>query len=525
MKSCLVLLFVIGLSLVNLSAQESYVAENETLSVTEKQCRNFAKRTQKKCDRLTAKLKKNNDLALIKLQHAENRVFQSLCEVNERQAEGLMRNAVYSNRYLADQIKLNGEDKLNNPVDHVNRLDEISSLFGDSSNDSIPLCKTLCKCEGVADMKTAQENLKKELKRTELIADYINSRNAYLHKVACGKPNIISSLANAEKLAYYNDQQINDYLQIFSSQSKMEALFSGIVQSILKQNAVQPAGILKSTTLSGSLSNQIPEGVQTKEEVFALISEAMDHNKLSDDLIDGLPKELGIQLPDANTPESSLSTLQETKDLTLQKRKEITDLTSEIHNTKEKSNQQADKTWKPNPLKTKRFVDRLKFGFSMQADPPTKYFPTSARLLGQVGYQIRTNMSVGLGTSLNIAYLKKSTPDVKGIGTFGYDGYSIRSFYDFKIKGNIYFQMNYEWNFRESNQTFSKVQYIPDPIFRGSLQGYESWLGGLKIKGKSLKGRSKTIEILYDFKHKSTGQTPLVVRFGFDLNSKHAFKN
>ena len=175
--------------------------------------------------------------------------------------------------------------------------------------------------------------------------------------------------------------------------------------------------------------------------------------------------------------------------------------------------------WKKNPLKSKRFIDRVVYNFNLQASPRTTLFPTAGILSGQAAYQLTTKMNLGLGCSYILSF-HKPTMDLEGNRTalLQSGGYNLRSYYDWNFHRRIFFQTNYELNYRTPIRSIEFVNPYQSPALRPSI------LAGLKLKTPTSKRTQKTVEILYDFMHNQNRQPALVVRMGMDLMPKHGIK-
>ena len=177
-----------------------------------------------------------------------------------------------------------------------------------------------------------------------------------------------------------------------------------------------------------------------------------------------------------------------------------------------------------NALKTKRYVDRLTYGSNLQVCPHTTVFPTTGTIAAQVAYQITTEMNLGFGASYLLGFQKPTAAsESQPIPFMNSNGYNLRSYYDCKLRGNLYLQANYELNYRKTIAETAAAFPTPFPLGRAG-DGKESFLLGLKAKTPSTKRTQKTMEILYDFMHDRTGQPALVVRMGMEFLPKHGYR-
>jgi hypothetical protein len=162
--------------------------------------------------------------------------------------------------------------------------------------------------------------------------------------------------------------------------------------------------------------------------------------------------------------------------------------------------------FKPNNQKTKTFLNRLEYGINFQTVHGNYWFPTTTDIGLSVGYKMNDKGTAGIGASYKI-----------GWGS-GYDhisvssqGASIRSFFDYQMKGSFYASGGLEYNYQ---QPFSSFQQI-----RSLNEWQQSGLIGVS-KAVSLKGKpiKKTkLQLLWDFlSYYQTPRTqPLKFRIGY----------
>jgi hypothetical protein len=225
----------------------------------------------------------------------------------------------------------------------------------------------------------------------------------------------------------------------------------------------------------------------------------------------------------ANNDESSKSTNQPRSDGTSQATQANSEQASESASQPHRG-KQVDKSknneWQPNPLKTKRFIDRLNYGGTFQADKRNNFFPTSGTLAGQSSYQLHKNSNIGIGASWIIGFDRSrgsGLSELPVIQSFNSSGFGMRSFIDFKLRSSIFIQGGYERNYRSLLRV--------NQLWNDKIGVTQSCLLGLKLKYRSSNKQSKpTLELLYDFMHNQTGQPAFVMRMGVEFNRKHGIK-
>jgi hypothetical protein len=235
--------------------------------------------------------------------------------------------------------------------------------------------------------------------------------------------------------------------------------------------------------------------------------------------------DLESNLPTASLTTAGLTTLADTKNriaervselaqtgegLSAKKAEETKNLFKKLKASPIKSGTLADAPdFKPNPLKTKRFIDRVTYGGNLQFIPSTYIYPLGCGLGAQVAYQLHVKSSAGLGASYTAGFGK----DI-GHLKYSHSGYGIRSFVDYQLKKILYLQGGAERNFLPQTKAFPG-----ETIFTNQLTPANAALLGLKVKANAQKQSSQTLEINYNFLH--TERSPaLVVRAGWEFGGK-----
>lgn len=109
--------------------------------------------------------------------------------------------------------------------------------------------------------------------------------------------------------------------------------------------------------------------------------------------------------------------------------------------------------FKPNPMKTKSFLQQLEFGGNLQFQKNTSYYPTTTDIAAQVGYKFHKNGCAGVGISY-----KLGTGSGWNHIAFTHQGIGLRSFIDWKLKGTFYVNGGFEENYVSSFTNVSQWQ-------------------------------------------------------------------
>lgn len=291
-------------------------------------------------------------------------------------------------------------------------------------------------------------------------------------------------------LYYYNARikelkaQLNDPKQLqitaFRYLSKLK-----VFQKFMEENSYLASvfgGNLLNQRFSGMGASSIPDlpGLQTVASVNNTIGPAMASVDLSGRGVSGDP----------------LSS-------------KLAEIKNELQHIKSKSGDWDDKDimpdFKPNEMKSKSFFDRLEWGTNFQFRRNNYRLPSMMDVGLQVSYRLHQNSSVGVGLSYKLGY--GSIQRVR----FSHEGIGLRSFLDLKLKGNIYINGGFEYNYLSGFRTIEE------------LKDFSAWQGSALIGlSKKYKLGAKTrgnFQILYDFLHnRHTPRTsPVLFRFGYQF--------
>ncbi|MBX7052565.1 MAG: hypothetical protein K1X54_11065, partial [Flavobacteriales bacterium] len=344
---------------------------------------------------------------------------------------------------------------------------------------------------------------------TELIQNYIHEQQDFLSSVMAKQPQSSNLMKPLSDCAGYYKAQVKENMSLFTDRTRLETLLIKHLRSMdakafitsLPIAAVQNVASSAMKSESGSLLtiDELLENAPqvTKEELTSL----NEYNKKS-------PESAQQVAPHEISSDSTL-TIKGTS----------------LHDTASDSSFTKREILKPkgsnhiglNPLKTKRPIDRFKVNCNFQLDPSTRFFPSSGMLSLGLAYQYLPSGCVGMSFTYNQPLPKRvfssENREIMPVGK----GYGMRTFVDYRLKGNLFIMAGYDFGLRSEIQSNKKNQT--------DLVHYQSALMGLKVRYSSKKSRGQpTMEILYDFLHGKTGQPAVVTRFGFDIVRKHGLR-
>jgi hypothetical protein len=158
-----------------------------------------------------------------------------------------------------------------------------------------------------------------------------------------------------------------------------------------------------------------------------------------------------------------------------------------------------------NSYKTKSLLKRLSFGGNLQFNGGNNFLPTTTDLAVQVAYQLNTKSSFGIGTAAKIGIGSWDAIRLTG------EGIGLRSFMDWKIKGDFYINGGFELNYLNAVNNLQQLQN-QDAWQKSALLGVSR---KFKVSTK-LKG---SVQLLYDFLYQQYQpiRTPVIFRIGYSF--------
>ncbi len=144
--------------------------------------------------------------------------------------------------------------------------------------------------------------------------------------------------------------------------------------------------------------------------------------------------------------------------------------------------------FKINPLKTKPFFERVKFGFDLHFSPGTLFVPVSGEFGVHAGYQISQRTIAG-GTSF---YRVGFGDGVRNI-VWSHEGLSYGTYAEHNLKRIIFAYITFERKY------YYDVSYRNESLDKSTWKN--SLMAGFKLKTQNKKKRSYCVSLLYDFMH------------------------
>jgi myosin heavy subunit len=421
-----------------------------------------------KSHQIEEQVSKRTDQALDRFAKQEKKMQAKLWKVDSVAAKNIFTRSI---------DKLNGlKNKVPSGVSGNADLDTLqnSLKFLDGSKDLLGSSK-----DKLSSATQSVQDLQGKLQQAEEVKAYIRERRQQLKEQLSQYTGFTKDLQNMNKEAYYYGQQLNEYKSLLKDKKKAEAKGIELLKKMPAYNDfIQKHSQLASLFNLSAAANtaQSLEGLQTRAQVEQLVQQRM-----------------------GGSPSAQQAVSQQME----QARSQFNELKSKFP---ELDNAGDMPDFKPNPMKTKSFLQRLEFGGNVQFQKSSKYFPTTTDIAGQVAYKFNKNGSIGVGISYKL-----------GLGTgwndiaISHQGVGLRSFVDWKLKGTFFINGGFEENYLSA---FSHINQL------ASWKGWQgSALLGISKKYKISAKLKGNIMVLYDFlaSRNTPPTSPLKVRLGYNF--------
>lgn len=443
-----VLVLTIFTVLFNNPVSDSTIRKDSVITLPDK----YLSQVKRKSEHVEAQVDKRTAQALDRFARQEKRMQAKLMKVDSTAAKRIFSHSIDS----LQNMKAGLGRKVNGLTSNA------GGAYLDTLQNSLKFLQGSDKVLGGGKLASATQsvdNLQNSLQQAEQVKAYLREQRQLLKQQLANYTGFGKELTNLNKEAYYYGQQLNEYKATLSDRKKAEEKAVALLKTLPAYNNFisqhsQFAGLFN---LVGTGSNTASlAGLQTRSQVEQMVAQRL-----------------------GNDPAAQQAVSQQMA----QARSQINELKDKYSNL-DNAGDMPD--FKPNPMKTKRFLQRLEFGGNVQFQKNTSYYPTTTDIAGQVGYRFHKNGTAGVGVSYKL-----------GMGTgwnhiaFTHQGVGLRSFVDWKLKGTFYINGGFEENYLTAITNVSALKNLS--LWKGSaLLGVSK---KYKINAK-LKGN---LMVLYDF--------------------------
>lgn len=340
----------------------------------------------------------------------------------------------------------------------------------------------------VKDALAKTASLQDKFQQAEEIKKFIKERKEQL-KQQLEKLGLVKQLKQFNKQVYYYSAQVKEYREILKDPKKIEKKAlellakTKIFQDFMKKNSMFASLFRISGDQTDPAYMASLAGLQTRAQVTALIQQQ---------ITSGGPNAQAQFQQNINEAQAQITQLQN----------------KILKGGGGSSDDIMAQGFRPNTEKTKSFLKRLEYGTNFQTQKGNGYWPNGTDLGLSVGYKLNDKSMIGLGASYKLG-LGRGWNAIR----FTSEGMGIRSFIDWKLKGNLWISGGYEMNYRNA---FNSVD---------QLRNLNSWQqSGLIGVSKSVPVKTKffkktKLQLLWDFmSYQQIPRTqPLIFRIGYNF--------
>ena len=437
-----------------------------------------------KTSSINEKLTGKTDKALHKMRKQEERLKNKLYKIDSLAANNLFSNSFDKYDEFQKKLSTKAEKVTNSGVgNYIPYLDSLKTTLNFLTNDGNAIIKKNIELE--SKLKEAIKNvdeLDARLDQLKSIQQYLKERKQYL-KEQLEKYGLGKELKKMNKEVYYYGQLLKDYKEILKDPKKIEQKAWAILnhlpvfKTFMKNNS-QLASIFGIPGSNNSSAVSLT-GVQTRASVQQIIQSTVATNG---------PNAQGFiqqQLQAANNQLSQMKNKSLMFDLT--------------------GNPVDIPDFKPNAQKNKPFLKRLELGANVQFGKTNKLLPTTGDFAFSIGYKLNNNGTAGVGSSYKLG-LGNGIDNIK----FTHQGFGMRGYIDWKLKGSFFISGGYEKNYLPQLGTISTIDLT---------KWQESGLIGLSKKYPINKKMKGSMQILFDFlSYKNIPRSqPIIFRVGWNF--------
>lgn len=327
--------------------------------------------------------------------------------------------------------------------------------------------------------------LENKMQTVDNLKTWLSQRQQYLTQ-QLSKFGMVGQMGNMSAKVYYYKQQVSDLKASLQDPSKMQQKAVTVLSQVpAYRNFIAQHSFLAKIfgqPENYNLSDSSMKGLQTRAAVQKMIQ---------DKISAGGPvaeQQVGQQIQQAGSSVSQL------KDKIIQ-----------AANGGSSSDPQ-NPGFTPNGQKTKSLWKRLEYGANLQFEPATTLLPTICDAGLSLGYKLNDKATVGAGAALKMG-LGNGLNQLQLSG----QGFSLRSYIDWKMKKNIYLTGGYEENYLSAFQSIDQLR-ITSAWQKSGLVGISrQYQISSKVKGKA--------QLIFDFLsfYQVPRAQPIVFRVGYSF--------
>lgn len=423
----------------------------------------------KKYNGLTQLLSKNASKAIEQLQRQEKVLIAKLSKQDSSKAKQLQLSSTAAYNDLPNQLVQAKGNSVAAVRNYIPALDSVQAMMGFINGGNV-----------VKSVAGLQDQIQ--------IANYTNTflqnRRQALQTALSGTP-LVKQLKQVQKTAFYYQQQVEAYRQTLKDPDKLQKLALtqlsklDAFKAFFAKNS-QLASIFRMGVAENELDAASINGLQTRQSMRAALQQFESAGANPQQFVQG-------QVQSASG--------------------ELQTFKNKINNAVSGNGEAGMPSFKPNTQKAKSFLQRIELGFNIQSLRPNGLLPVTSDLAFTLGYKLNSKSVIGVGLSYKMGW-GNGISDMR----ITHEGFGLRSFVDWQIKGGFYISGGYEQNYMQSFNRLSALMNLPMSAWK------QSGLMGISKKYK-LGKKKGTLQVLYDFLHFSNqvNTQPVIFRTGFNF--------
>lgn len=441
-----------------------------------------------KIDKYSNRITEKTEKTLAKLSHWENKIKALLEKASPEAANSLFGEGKTTFTTILQKLREGKSVADGYRAQYNEYRDKLNTSLRYLENQKEKINSNLIQPVKATAKKMSQ--LEEDVKNTEAVEQFIKQRKQQLIEVAMKYLGKNKYLGKISKEAYYYSETIRNYKEIFSDPAKLEETATNLLKKIpafsefLEKNSglsslfgSSSGGLANS---SNATTNYAALGYQSNASIVQGLQQRNASGPSIQQLTQGNVSALNSPLQELKNQFPGLNSTAEMPD------------------------------FKPNEMKSKTFKQRLQFGTNLQFGKATNFLPGTVDIGVQLAYKLNTKSSIGLGTGYKLG-LGTGISNIK----LSFAGLGLRSFIDWKLKGNFFMNGGVEYNYNAAFKSFRDLPSMNSG--NGSLWKPAALIG---INKKYNIGKVKgNMMLLYDFlaKQKIPQTQSFVFRFGYNF--------
>lgn len=425
----------------------------------------FLDKTKERTAKMEARVEESSARALNAFQKQELNIYRKLERKDSLKAAQLLAGANQRYQQLDQQLK----SKTSQFKKYIPSLDTLATSIKFLEDNPELLATAKNTSQQIKEASQKIKDLQAELQQAENIKAFIKERKEYL-KQQLSQLGFAKELKRINKQAYYYSEKLKEYREILKDPNKAEKKAIELLgktkmfKDFMRKNS-ELASLFRIPGADPTYPNSLASlaGLQTRSQVNSFIQQQ-------------------ISAGGPNGQQQLQQNLQQTQ--------------SQLNTLKNKLDQMGGGStddimpegFKPNHQKTKSFLQRMEYGVNLQSQKSNGYFPVTSDIGLSLGYKLNDKSIIGIGVSYKMGW-GENIQNIK----ITHQGVGLRSFVDWKIKGNFWISGGYEVNYRD------EINHIDELKDMSAWQ--QSGLIGLSkqltLKSKFLK--KTKLQLLWDF--------------------------